>query len=197
MCLNQVATIHHYLYLCFFFSKYLSCWFIILFFATQVMPLMKTLTFDLICSLLFGLEEGPVRQDLVGDFEEMMLGLWAVPINLPFTRFNRSLRASKIVHDKIMNLVEEKRLELQMGRISTHSDLISCLLNIAKDEGEALTEEEIADNVITALIAGYDTSSVVITFLIRHLANDPEVLAKVVQGSFIRSSSIDASFIIN
>lgn len=197
MCLNQVATIHHYLYLCFFFSKYLSCWFIILFFATQVMPLMKTLTFDLICSLLFGLEEGPVRQDLVGDFEEMMLGLWAVPINLPFTRFNRSLRASKIVHDKIMNWVEAKRLELQMGRISAHSDLISCLLNIAKDESEALTEEEIADNVITALIAGYDTSSVVITFLIRHLANDPEVLAKVVQGSFIRSSSIDASFIIN
>lgn len=158
---------------------------------------MKTLTFDLICSLLFGLEEGPVRQDLVGDFEEMMLGLWAVPINLPFTRFNRSLRASKIVHDKIMNWVEAKRLELQMGRISAHSDLISCLLNIAKEESEALTEEEIADNVITALIAGYDTSSVVITFLIRHLANDPEVLAKVVQGSFIRSSSIDASFIIN
>ncbi|GJN32486.1 hypothetical protein PR202_gb21000 [Eleusine coracana subsp. coracana] len=42
-----------------------------------VMPLMKRLTFDIITSLLFGLERGPVRDALAGDFERV-IDLWSV-----------------------------------------------------------------------------------------------------------------------
>ncbi|KAK4485093.1 hypothetical protein RD792_007702 [Penstemon davidsonii] len=61
-----------------------------------VMPLMRTLTFDVICSLIFGIDRGTRRDTLVKLFEHLMEGMLAVPINLPFTRFNKSLHARAI-----------------------------------------------------------------------------------------------------
>lgn len=139
---------------------------------------MKTLTFDIICSLLFGLERGPRRTDMINGFREMMEGMWSIPINLPFTKFNRSLRASSRVHTKVRELVHEKRVALESGHASPHQDLITCMLS---NEG-IITQGEIEDNAITVMIAGHDTSAVVITFFMRLLANDPIVYANVVHG---------------
>ncbi|KAK0578193.1 hypothetical protein LWI29_006542 [Acer saccharum] len=50
-----------------------------------VMPLMKTLTFDIMSSLIFGIEQGATGNALVELFEHMMDGLVSIPINLPFT----------------------------------------------------------------------------------------------------------------
>jgi cytochrome P450 len=46
-----------------------------------------------------------------------------------------------------------------------------------------LSEEEIVGTSMVALIAGHDTSSILMTFMIRHLANDPDTLAAMVQGT--------------
>ncbi|KAG9454079.1 hypothetical protein H6P81_006983 [Aristolochia fimbriata] len=148
----------------------------------KVMPLMKTLTFDIICSLLFGLEQGPRRRNIISAFREVMLGLWSVPVNLPFTRFNRSLRGSRRVRTMVTQLIREKRQPLQRGSASPSEDLITCLLKIRDgDDREALSEEEIGDNVVVIMVAGHDTSSVVLTFFIRLLANYPDICAKVLQ----------------
>ncbi|KAG6637573.1 hypothetical protein CIPAW_11G188000 [Carya illinoinensis] len=101
---------------------------------------------------------------------KMTEGMWSVPLNLPFTRYNRGLRAS------------EKRVELEHKAASPHQDLISCLLGIRnEDNEEALTVDEIVHNVMVVMVAGFDTSSVLITFIIRLLANEPAVYASVVQ----------------
>ncbi|KAL9444432.1 hypothetical protein AB3S75_017592 [Citrus x aurantiifolia] len=49
-----------------------------------VLPLMKTLTFNIICSFLFGLERGKQRDQFLGGLQDMIKGTWAVPVNLPF-----------------------------------------------------------------------------------------------------------------
>ncbi|XP_058072525.1 cytochrome P450 716B1-like [Magnolia sinica] len=136
-----------------------------------VLPLMKILTFDIICSLLFGLERGPQREQFINGFQQMIEGMWSVPINLPFTRFNRSLRASQRVGTMITDLIHEKRAALELGHASPHADLITCLLSRCGD-GEAITHKEIVDNAKIVMIAGHDTSSVLITFLLRLLAKD-------------------------
>ncbi|KAK9151803.1 hypothetical protein Syun_010112 [Stephania yunnanensis] len=59
-----------------------------------VLPLMKSLTFNTICSHLFGLEAGTRREEFLASFQRMIEGMWSVPMNFPFTRFNRSLEAS-------------------------------------------------------------------------------------------------------
>ncbi|RVW99535.1 Cytochrome P450 716B1 [Vitis vinifera] len=140
-----------------------------------------TLTFNIICGLLFGVERGIRREKLVGRFQEMIEGIWSVPVNLPFTRYNRSLQASTKIQNMIKELMREKEVELEKGA-SPHQDLITCLLSIhGKNNEEVITEKEIVDNVMLVMVAGHDTSAVLITFLVRLLANDPDVYAAVLK----------------
>ncbi|KAG6794011.1 hypothetical protein POTOM_003244 [Populus tomentosa] len=123
-----------------------------------VLPLMKKLSFDVICSLLFGIEQGGTRRDkLVTWFQQMIGGIWSVPINLPFTRFNRGLRASARVRNFLKDLIAENRMELKKGA-DPHQDLITCLLSTR-----------------------HDTSAILITFMIRLLAIEPSIYAAVLQ----------------
>ncbi|XP_012070791.1 cytochrome P450 716B1 [Jatropha curcas] len=148
----------------------------------QVLPLMKTLTFNIICSLLFGIERGSRRDKLVDLFQEMIKGMWSIPINLPFTRYNSSLKASTSVRNMLKDLISEKRMQLEEQTANSHQDLITCLLSISnQNNGEAITEKEIVDNSMLVMTAGHDTSSVVVTFLVRLLANDPSVYAAVLE----------------
>jgi cytochrome P450 len=148
----------------------------------MVMPLMKRLTFDIISLLLFGLERGAVRDALAGDFEHVMDGVWAVPMDLPFTAFRRSLKASASARRVIAGIMRETKVKLERGEASRSSDLIACLLSLTDDSGAPqLSEEEIVDSSVVTLVAGHDTSSILMTFMVRHLANDPDTLAAMVQ----------------
>uniref|UniRef100_A0A0E0EC47 Cytochrome P450 n=1 Tax=Oryza meridionalis TaxID=40149 RepID=A0A0E0EC47_9ORYZ len=148
--------------------------------AVTVMPLMKRLTFDIIASLLFGLGPGAAARDaLAGDFERVMGGMWAVPVDLPFTAFRRSLRAAARARRLLAGITRERKAALERGAATRSSDLIACLLSLTDDRGGAplLSEEEIVDTAMVALVAGHDTSSILMTFMVRHLANDPDTLA--------------------
>ncbi|KAF0905354.1 hypothetical protein E2562_003941 [Oryza meyeriana var. granulata] len=152
--------------------------------AVMVLPLMKRLTFDIIATLLFGLGHGAARDALAGDFERMMGGIWAVPVDLPFTAFRRSIRAADRARRLVAGITRERKAALEQGTATRSSDLIACLLSLTDSRGERLlTEEEIVDTVMVALVAGHDTSSILMTFMVRHLANDPATLAAMLQGT--------------
>ncbi|KAG6756602.1 hypothetical protein POTOM_040037 [Populus tomentosa] len=127
----------------------------------EVLPLMKTLTFNIICALLFGIERGARREKLVDWFQEMIEGMWSIPINLPFTRYNRSLQASASIRNMMKDLIGEKRRELAKKGVNPQKDLISCMLS-TRDENnrEVIDENEIMDNVMLVMTAGHDTSSI-------------------------------------
>jgi cytochrome P450 len=144
---------------------------------------MKTLTFDIICSLLFGLELGARKDKFVAGFQEMIEGIWSIPIDLPFTRYNQSLKARTRVQNMVKDLIHEKRMELEQKGASPRQDLISCMLSIRNENNEqVISDKEIVHNVILVMVAGYDTSSVLITFIMRLLANEPAVYAAMLQG---------------
>ena len=146
---------------------------------------MKTLTFNIVCSLLFGLERGTRRDKLADDFQHMIGGIWSVPVNLPFTRYNRSLQASARAQKMLKGLICEKRADLEQKGASPRQDLITCLLSIRNEQNEeVISEKEIIHNVMLIMVAGYDTSSVLLTFLVRLLANDPTIYAAVLQGIY-------------
>ncbi|KAL0306383.1 UNVERIFIED_CONTAM: Beta-amyrin 28-monooxygenase [Sesamum radiatum] len=106
----------------------------------------------------------------------MIGGMWSVPVNLLFTRFNRSLKASAEVQRMLKQLISEKRIELENGA-SSHQDLITCLLSIrGEDNQELMSEDEIIHNIMLIMV---DTSSVLITFMVLILANDPNIHAAV------------------
>ncbi|KAG7024912.1 hypothetical protein SDJN02_13732, partial [Cucurbita argyrosperma subsp. argyrosperma] len=155
-----------------------------------VAPLMKTLTFDIICSLLFGIEEGPTRKSIIECFKTMVDGIWSVPINLPFTRYSHSLKASAKVQQILKQLLKDKAQKMEGEEEEKEEDknLITCLLSIKnKDKEQALSEEEIVHNIILLLIAGHDTTSILITLMLRVMATNPTVYAAVLQVYALQS----------
>ncbi|KAM4102946.1 hypothetical protein ACJW30_06G041200 [Castanea mollissima] len=132
-----------------------------------VLPLMKILTFDIICSLLFGLEQGARKDRFVTCFQEMIEG--------PQSKCAK-------VRNMVKELIHEKRVELEQKGASPRQELITCMLsNHNENNEEAVTEKEIVDNVILVMVAGYDTSAVLITFIMWLLANEPAAYAAVLQ----------------
>ncbi|KAF9672056.1 hypothetical protein SADUNF_Sadunf11G0000900 [Salix dunnii] len=146
------------------------------------MPLMKNLTFNVMSSLIFGIEQSEKREKLVELFQQLVKGALSVPINFPFTCFNRSLQASAKIRTIIKDLIHEKRAAMEDQFTFPQQDLITTLLNLRNDDlSAALSDEEIVDNVIVIMIAGHDTTSILLSFLINLLANNPSVYASVLQ----------------
>lgn len=84
----------------------------------------------------------------------------------------------------LLDVLHEKReaLKEQKGA-KRHTDVITLLLSIYNDDNSTMmSDEEIIDNVITLMIAGYDTTSALLTFLVRTLANNQSVYSTIVQG---------------
>ncbi|KAK8622893.1 hypothetical protein V6N13_117792 [Hibiscus sabdariffa] len=107
--------------------------------------------------------------------------MWSIPVNLPFTRYNRSLRSSARAQKLLKHLIDEKRVDLENGA-SSRQDLITCLLSIRDEKNkQVISEREIIHNVLLIMVAGYDTSSVLLTFLMRLFANNPAIYAAVLQ----------------
>ncbi|KAI4388356.1 hypothetical protein MLD38_000690 [Melastoma candidum] len=147
-----------------------------------VLPLMKKLSFNIICDLLFGLERGAPRDDHLESFQTMIEGIYSIPVNLPFTRYNRSLRGSARAGEMLKRLVHNKRRELEKDPSAPKRDLITCLLSKRDDSGEQLlTDEEIIHNARAVMAAGHDSSSVLITFMIRQLSNSPDIYERVLK----------------
>ncbi|CAI0379887.1 unnamed protein product [Linum tenue] len=73
---------------------------------------------------------------------------------------------------------EEKRAQLQHGAGGPR-DLITSLVDM--NNSQAISDGEIIDNIKLVMTAGHDTSSVVITLVMRLLSNQPSVCAAVLK----------------
>ncbi|KAL6647619.1 hypothetical protein ACP70R_015056 [Stipagrostis hirtigluma subsp. patula] len=146
--------------------------------AVALMPSMKTLTFDIMCTALFRLGRDDagaarLRRELSADFQQLVRGIWAVPVNLPFTTFGRCLAASRHGRRLVAGVIRERRAKLERGESSPADDVITHML------AEGLPDEEVIDNVMVLMVAAHDTSAALLTFLIRHLDADKNAYAKV------------------
>ncbi|KAF8695297.1 hypothetical protein HU200_037520 [Digitaria exilis] len=148
--------------------------------SVAVMPSMKSLTFDVMCTVLFGLARGPdhdaVRRELSTEFQQLVRGISVIPLDLPFTTFRKCLAASRRGRRAVAGVIEERRARLARGESSPPADdVVTHML------AEGLPDEEIIDNVMFLMIAAHDTTAALLTFLIRHLESNTEAYDKVVQ----------------
>lgn len=100
------------------------------------------------------------------------------PVNLALRRAARGLEA--LVH----RTIEERRRSGQ-----DHGDLLSSLLATRDEDGRPMPDRQLRDEVITLLVAGFETSAIALTWSLHLLAEHPEVqdrlageLDRVLQG---------------
>lgn len=92
---------------------------------------------------------------------------WPLPSN------RRAQRAQAAIHAECDALIAARRASGADG-----DDLISLLI-AARDGDEALTDEEVRDQVLIFLLAGHDTTAIALTFALHLLGHDPQAQARV------------------
>lgn len=73
----------------------------------------------------------------------------------------------------------DKRKKNHDGSSRPINDLLDGLMNLKDDEGNYLSETEILDNIVSLLVAGYESTVIVTTWAIYYLAKYPQVLQKL------------------
>jgi len=80
----------------------------------------------------------------------------------------------KILNDFVYKLIEDRKVEGFEGR----SDFLSCLLMMKKN-GEVITEKFIRDQLMSFILAGRDTTALLLTWTCYFLSKNPDVEKKL------------------
>ncbi|PWA45691.1 cytochrome P450 [Artemisia annua] len=131
---------------------------------------MKTFTFNVALLSIFGKDEVLYREDLKRCYYILEKGYNSMPINLPGTLFNKSMKARKELAQIVAKL-----LALRRENKNEHKDLLASFM----EDKEGLTDEQIADNIIGVIFAARDTTASVLTWIVKYLAENPSVLQAV------------------
>ncbi len=88
----------------------------------------------------------------------------------------RKLNASREVLDEIVFSEIGRRRAVPDDE---RQDILSLLLGARGEAGEAFTDREVRDQVMTLMFAGHDTSTSTLTFMMHELARHPEVAERL------------------
>ncbi|KAL9159050.1 hypothetical protein ABFS82_08G109300 [Erythranthe guttata] len=135
-----------------------------------VLPLAKDYTFQLACRLFASVEDPQQVDRLSKPFNLLASSLFAIPIDLPGTPFNKGIKASKIVRQELLSIIKQRKIDLAEGKASPTQDILSHMLLTSDENGKFMQEFDIADKILGLLIGGRDSASVACTFIVKYLA---------------------------
>eukprot|EP01018_Ginkgo_biloba_P007330 Gb_10583 [translate_table: standard] len=108
----------------------------------------------------FGEKDKHIREQLSESLEQIIMGSFSVPINMPGTGFRTAKLARWKMDQLIQSLMEKCRNDLQKRKeiVCSNKDLLSVLLTAKDESGEQFSDKEIVDNISLFLHAAYDTT---------------------------------------
>ncbi|GLJ12634.1 hypothetical protein SUGI_0194940 [Cryptomeria japonica] len=115
------------------------------------------------------------------EFETLLNGVCYLPLDFPGTTFRKVSNARRRICKQLVGIIEGRKVEIAKGRASPEQDLLSCLVCMRDENGQPLTEEEVIDNLIVGMLAGHDTTSTLVTHLVRMLALHSEFYQNFLQ----------------
>ena len=156
--------------------------------ATHLHPRLQRLTLEIILRAVFGLERG-AQLDSLREMLTRILAFSESPLSLlpplpglltlagPIARFE-SL-ASR-VDELIYALIEERRRgDDGAGQHGGGDDVLSLLLSAEHEDGSPMSPEELRDELMTALVAGHETTASQLAWAFERLAREPAVLRRL------------------
>ena len=146
-------------------------------------PHTQRITLAVIMRAVFGVHD-EARLDrferLIDDFAKRVGVITSFPMlrrNLgpgsPWPRFQRSRAAL----DEF--IYEEIRLRRAAPGYAERDDVLSLLLSARDEEGEAMSDRELRDELVTVLGAGHETTATGLAWAVERLVRNQEVLAKL------------------
>lgn len=148
---------------------------------------MSGLTFDILSATMFSGELGgeargferALNQFLANGARIDPLDVLGAPDWAPRLGRLASFRSARFFERRVTRLVEARRAHIEAGG-EAHDDLLSALL-LARDEngGPGLSDEEVAANILTFILAGHETTARALGWTLHLLSRQPEYLSRL------------------
>jgi cytochrome P450 len=144
---------------------------------------MTRLTLDIVGETLLGRRLGPSADSSAQAFNEAFTVLtrrsdipFTVPRWLPTPGNRRLQRALRTLDDVVYPIIRDARARTTEGMPT----LLSMLLEARDaDTGEPLTDRELRDEILTLVLAGHETTALLLTWGFTLLGRAPEVVARM------------------
>jgi cytochrome P450 len=146
-------------------------------------PRMQAMTLNVILRAVFGMEEGPQRDELRVLLARLLELNTTIATTLPqlrielggLTTWGRLMRCTAEV---------DRALYAEMARRREHpnaeqDDVLSLLLDARDEAGEPMSDTEIRDQLLTMLVAGHETTATALAWAFERMVRHPDVVARL------------------
>jgi cytochrome P450 family 135 len=147
-------------------------------------PSMQSITLDVVMQVVFGVEPDARRDELRRRIVAV-IGIGRNPFPFIVTRdrrlgphspWARFIRARDALRAELAEQIRRRR---QAPDLEQRSDVLSQLLLARDDEGRAMTDDEVRDELVTLLFAGHETTATSLAWAFDLLLHNPEALGRL------------------
>jgi cytochrome P450 len=148
-------------------------------------PRMQAITLEVILRVVFGVADGPRLERLRGMLTTVLAETAAPAAQLialasqrlggrgPWAKFERQLRA---VDELLYAEIAERRAA---GDLEERDDILSALILARFEDGEAMSDTDLRDQLLTLLLAGHETTATALAWAFDLLLRHPRELQRL------------------
>ena len=143
---------------------------------------MQAITLEVILRTVFGATSGRELDELRRAVVELTTAFTPLAMVRAFQRdlgprspWGRFVTARAEADARLYQLISARRLAPSESRV----DILSLLLGARYEDGTAMSDRELRDELVTLLVAGHETSATVLPWVFHFLTAHPDVQAKV------------------
>jgi cytochrome P450 len=153
----------------------------------RLLPYMQSITLEVILRTVFGFDDVPPR-DRMRALLQRMLRFGSGRTRLlafAFARFELGghgpwgefVSARRQVDDALFEQIRRRRAA---GDTASRNDVLSLLLQARDQEGRAMSDEELHDELLTLLVAGHETTATALAWTFDLLLHHPSALGRLI-----------------
>ncbi|XP_022730685.1 abscisic acid 8'-hydroxylase 2 [Durio zibethinus] len=135
---------------------------------------MKRYAFDVAMISAFGHKQDSEMKGIKQLYQCLEKGYNSMPLDLPGTPFHKAMKARKLLNETLRRLIQDRRQNEKQG-----GGLLGVMLGDKNQKVEQLTDSQIADNIIGVIFAAHDTTASVLTWVLKYLHDNGDLLEAV------------------
>ncbi|KAH6802292.1 Cytochrome P450 superfamily protein [Perilla frutescens var. frutescens] len=136
----------------------------------------RLITFQLTVKQLMSFDPCEWTENLMKEYMLVIEGFFTIPLPIFSTTYRRAIQARRKVAEALSLVVRERRRESERGE--RKNDMLAALFD-EEGCGGGFSDEEIVDFMLALLVAGYETTSTIMTLAVKFLTETPLALAQL------------------
>jgi cytochrome P450 family 135 len=150
----------------------------------ELQPRMQAITLDIIVRVVFGVREADRLERVRAALLELLDVSTSRSVMLPWLRrdlgpmspWRGFLRMRDRVDAVLYDEIAQRR---RADDLAERDDILSLLLQARTEDGEALSDAELRDELVTLLVAGHETTATTLAWAFERLMREPEAMERL------------------